>query len=109
MGILNASTKLAYVNGVAHLSMYFYVHYRSSCFALATRAQIKEERYGVALERQKRLLTAAKAMQLPGNPLDQASIFLLYELCFFLLASLLLHEHASGLFKICCVCFRHHG
>ncbi|CAN0392150.1 unnamed protein product [Ectocarpus sp. 12 AP-2014] len=34
---------------------------------------IKQQRYDVAVERQGRLLAAAKAMQLPGNPLDQAS------------------------------------
>lgn len=39
----------------------------------APLSQIKQQRYDVALERQSRLLAAAKDMQLPGNPLDQVS------------------------------------
>ena len=39
---------------------------------LRITSKIKQQRYDVALERQNRLLAAAKELQLPGNPLDQA-------------------------------------
>lgn len=52
-------------------------HFTRFLFALlcvdAFFLKIKQERYDLALERQKRLLSASKELQLPGNPLDQVS------------------------------------